>query len=617
MNIKYSYVSAFFILVALVAFLLTPTRFDAAVIFRNSALFGDALLVLDKMEQEQSGHPGVPEEIVANLFQSGRYTEAAFRLEGYLEEDPDQPEQVRRLAGIYSAMQLPDEAMGAYERLLEIVPADSQALYRLDEYYRFLQIYAKAEKNLETIAELFPADLDKREGLTELYIQTGQQDKAIELLQRTIELFPDSLEARLQLGEVYLYSNDSRALEALEKLHLNYPDRVDVFDMLMAAMSNFGRVRDVPERFHNYYQTRLEPDQYFQRLQQLILVIPEARNVVQLLEEQVKAYPSERGRFLLASLYQSEEMYDLAVIQLRQLIAEKPDNQDYWKLFLYLLWEEKYKDELVEGLERYCSKWTDDLERRLQLAEAYNWVEKYIAERDLLIDLVNLDSANLEYRKRLGQCYFNLADSAEYKTALLAAVGAMAPGTVEPEYVESLFKDRAGYDIESALILAELYEQGENSIRAEYYYRQSLEIEPDNSTALAGLTRIIAENKPQETLELLAELEKQNPKDYQLVYHRAQIYELLKNETEAAASYKKFLELARPLKTRDNYLIRQLARAYVIIGEEDRALELLREGRELFPDDVDLINDYAETLISRKKYDEAMIELDRINTRNK
>jgi tetratricopeptide (TPR) repeat protein len=629
MNFNYIYVTVFSVFIILAAYLILPTRFDAAVIFRKSSIYDNAVEVLEKMEREQPGQDRVFRELIENLYQSGRYVEAAGRLENYLEDKPDKTEFIRQLALIYSSMQLPEKSIEAYERLLLAVPADSEALYSLNDYYWFLQMDDKAIRNLETIVELFPDDLVNRDALTELFIQTGRREQAIQMLKQTIRSTPKNLDASLGLAEIYVYSNDPNALDFLEKFHLGYPDREDIFDLLIIAMSNFGRVSEVPERFYRYYNDRLKPEEYFQRFSLILQGIPDTRNVIRLLEEQLKTAPMERVRFLLASFYQSEEMYEEAVPQMRLLIEEKPRNQAYWRLYLYLLWEEQYKHELVAGLEEYLSLWPDDLERQLQLAEAYDWVERYTEERNLLVRLINRYPANLEYRKLLARAYLNLGDyrraaeqynymlslhpdSAEYRAALLTALKAMPTGSLYPGYVQSLFRASQVNDSESALLMAELYAQSDSMAQAESYYRRALVIEPTNTRALMGLVEIIIEDRPGEALGYLAILEKKNQGDYQVVYRTARIYDLLSNPEEAAGHYRRFLELVRDREARDSYFIRQKAWALSRTGEEDGALELLRQGREMFADDVEMVNDYAEMLIERKQYDEAMRELDRI-----
>jgi len=431
---------------------------------------------------------------------------------------------------------------------------------------------------------------------------------------------------------------------------------------MVQALLNRREYSRAIEQVRLYYRPRLNPDAYRNYITVLMERIPDKETVLQFLEEQAADNPPPEIRFWLANLYWNDNRNSDALGLVRMVAREKPEEKRYWELYLSLLWEEEYKKELKDALEEFCRRWPEDLERRLQLAQAYDWNGDYESEVETLRGLAAEDPSRTVYVLMEARALNNLGrheaaarildelvgtypDSTGFRQAMLETVKAIPDGDIKEIYIKKLYLSADGKDTEAAFLMATGYAQAGKTAEAvrilqeictsHYndigvlvragelcrssqlaepaagYYRKALALAPDNETALIGLAELSAEKEPGVSRANLERLESRSVNDAELTWRMALLYDSIQESETAVLYYGRYLDLAERT-TADSYSLRRKAWALHRTGRTDKALELYRKLVLDSPGDRDLVNDYAEALIADKQYDKALLELDKV-----
>ena len=663
MRLNYLYVLLFFGILALGALILFPTSLDVVILYRNSYLYGTALNLLDELEKQNPEDEGVALEQAKVLYLVGRYERVIEILEQLTVRHPDDDQAWRQLAQTYRTVQQHRLATSAYERLLASVPADSQALYLLEEYYRWFQQPEKRAANLEALVGTFPKDFYSREKLANLYMRMGRAEEAVETIERTAKAFPDSATIQTELGQIYLARRDKRALSIYLTLHERFSERQDYFDGLISALIIADRRNEVLARFEAFYTPRLNRGEYARRLGQLYLYLGDSEQAIVQLETSLEISPTIDIRLQLIDLYDRMRRYDRTVDHAHQLVREQPERADFWEIYIDYLATAEYREELVDALKRYTTRWPGDLRMWGELADAYEWLENYpsvlpIAHR--LLRIIPKEDAN---RARLARTYYALGDysqaaahfedllrrhpgSAEYRQGMWLALEQLPGDTRNFSYARRLYRLTGPEHAAVGLLLARLHESREQSHPAELvyaalsrvhpdsaalhvsignqlldarrlelaraYFLRALDLTPTSDEALSGLAAVAYEQNAPDALEHLKNLERRRPGDPETIYRLGLIYESLGDSTSMVSYYQRLLSLTADQKRDDLYFFRRQAHALFRSGTPQRARELLLRARNQYPESLALTNDYAEILIAEKEYDRALEILDAV-----
>lgn len=656
MKLNYLYALLFFATILLGAALLFPTDLDVVLLYRNSYLYGTALSLLDELDKTNPEDERVILEQARVFYMVGRYERSVELLEELTARQSGDPEVWRQLGQAYRTLQQHRPAITAYEQLLASAPADSEALYLLEEYYRWFQFGDERAANLANIVAYYPRDFYSHEKLIDLYLRMGRGDDAVGAIEHTATTFPDSTDIQAELGQIYLSQRDERALSVFAALHEKYPEREDYFNGLISGLIIAEKREEALDRFAQFFRPRLEEGDYYQRLGQLYLYFNDAEQAIQTLEDKLAIAPTFDTRLQLIDIYARLGRYDRAVDHARQLIGENPERTDFWQTYVDYLATAEYREELVEALERYTATWPDDLRMLRELADAYEWVEDYRSALPVSRRLFAAEPQRDEHRDRLARLLNDLGDHAEaaphyawlldrfpastpYRQGLLLAVEGMPPGPQALAYARQLY-EAAGPELAAGgVLLARLYErqqqpdssdpiyaelsrahpdsaglhaaigqlllEGRRLEEARAYFARSMELVPSDD-ALSGLAAVAYEQNPPDALDLLLRLENRRPDDPDIAYRLGLTYEALADTVNMVSHYRRLLQLVADLEQEDLYSLRRKVHALFRTGDDRQAEELLLQGRTRYPQEVDLINDYAEILMARGEHERAL-----------
>lgn len=176
-----------------------------------------------------------------------------------------------QLATVYEkALELPSEALGAYERVLGYEPAHSQALEQLDRYYREFSEWYKLLEVLRARAELVEPSEEKQPFLiqiAEVYEQNlNAPQEAIAAYQEALSLVPDhqsSLRALARLFEVLeMWPELSEGLLKLRSL-MEGPEQIELTLRLAEIQEIYLHQ---PELAFEFYEEALSLDSSYHRV---------------------------------------------------------------------------------------------------------------------------------------------------------------------------------------------------------------------------------------------------------------------------------------------------------------------------------------------------------------
>lgn len=153
-----------------------------------------------------------------------------------LDRDPENAETHKLLGEIYRGYALdrrtgPNEAMlrtaiEHLEKALAIEPRDFEALTSISTLYRVAGLNDKALEALETALEVDPESSEAMTALASLYIDTGQADKAIDALERVNRAEGMDRRRAQMLADAYQKAGEhGKAAEMLEELLADAQDQ--------------------------------------------------------------------------------------------------------------------------------------------------------------------------------------------------------------------------------------------------------------------------------------------------------------------------------------------------------------------------------------------------------
>jgi len=194
-------------------------------------------------------------------------------------------------------------------------------------------------------------------------------------------------------------------------------------------------------------------------------------------------------------------------------------------------------------------------------------------------------------------------------------------------------------DTDNRILLAKVYSSLGRNDEAAAIYQELLEIKEDHDTLLMLGTLYVQNKEYDKAQKILNRLIRLEGDSYLAHYSLARLYRQLQYYDKAAASYEKALELnwfeRLAYEVADFYEERQqydkasivyrriiddgessdlaktrLVNLYLTLGENDKALELLRDLRTILPESHNVDITISRILLSQEKYDEAIMILE-------
>jgi len=564
---------------------------------------------------------------LAKAYMNAERKEDALKLTGVLKKRVGyNADAYIQLGDVYSACELPDKAIEAYEKAIELAPGQSwylrklagayeaagkyeeaDALYEktkdrgiLNERIRAYQQRGDQKKLVEFAKRIMKSDMDegaKRSVQYELvraFQQLGKLDEIVTLLQEELEKSPEDATPYNMLGAVYSRQNNrAEAIGMYEKVVELTPDDGNAHRELGRL---YDRERMYDEAIEAYKKAlELNPDESYIYLQLARAYANTAQTdeILTLADALKKRCRDGNSYSQLGEVYMAAQLYDEAVEAYKKAVKLSP--QSHYKSQLANAYERAGK---IEEAEAIYEKATDpdllrrrmrmlrdrgDLDKLLEVAKkilkpsSQQWqqdqalrelVEGY-SQAGRLDELISTFQEELKKKpkdanacKILGEVYKRQGDRSK-AMEMYEKAAILAPA-----------------DHEVQRNLGEMYSsQGmyQKSIAA---YKKAIQLQPGYTSLYPRLAEVYARvDKTEEALKLADELKKHMlDRMYggNQAYTQAtlgDIYAAAKSYDEAIEAYKKAMEL-EPRNQR--YFGEKLLRCYEQAGKTEEA-EKLRE----------------------------------------
>ncbi len=159
-------------------------------------------LALEEAIQVNPRHLRALEALGAHHLARGRPREALGYFERALEVDPNAVDAALGRADALGILSFPEDERRVVERLYETRPSDPRVLRRAAWLERSRSRLDQAEAILRVGTGLFPGDRRLRDGLVAVLLQRGKLEDALSELKLQAEFFPDSVWTRLRIADL-------------------------------------------------------------------------------------------------------------------------------------------------------------------------------------------------------------------------------------------------------------------------------------------------------------------------------------------------------------------------------------------------------------------------------
>jgi tetratricopeptide (TPR) repeat protein len=232
-----------------------------------------------------------------------------------------------------------------------------------------------------------------------------------------------------------------------------------------------------------------------------------------------------------------------------------------------LMWQaEGNQDEALKAVQYYKDALKADPKASAtfeELTELYLALNKPADAVALAQDALKQDPDNVNAHRMLGRVYFN-----QIRKGAQGPIDERALRMAMQEFQKVTEKDPK--DVESWVMLGQLYAGTNDSSDSEKAYSTALAIEPDNEEALTGLALVYANNGDTgKAIEKLKAASEKNPNPRSLMF-LAQAYENQKDYKDAAEALKRALEM----QPDNDRLARSLADDLFFSEQYDEALQI-------------------------------------------
>lgn len=357
----------------------------------------------------------------------GEAMEAEAYYQWALGVDPTNTTALSYLADLYMQDKKYEEAMAVFEKIQKVAPDQTwakQSLLRAQLAPSLEQIKALEESGdikgailkYQQLLAAAPDDMDIYIELGRLYIALNRYKEAIQLFQNGLQHDPTANQLRVRLGLAYIGVNNlTTAKKLLETSFIHDPKNTEA----IAGLGRIAALTGDTKTAGHFYQAALDLNptdlltlSYYA---QFLLEQKKFAQAQKLFEKILKLDPKETWVLqsienakhgpLLEEIYKKEEGkdFDDAETLYRQLIAEAPDNADYYVKFgQYLVRMKRYQEAVILYLQG-LSVQPDSSQLQVALGFAYIGKGDLAIAKSVFETVLKREPANAEALSGLGK----------------------------------------------------------------------------------------------------------------------------------------------------------------------------------------------------------------------
>jgi len=300
-----------------------------------------------------------------------------------VQQNPDDPAQLMRLARLYARSGDKAAALGLYERCVDLQPDNADFLHTLARAY--LQEH-RTEDAIDRFKQLIAEDANRAGGyyreLLDIYLRADFKDESIHTAQKIVELSPADAEAYLDLGQVYM----------------NY----QLFDEGLAAYRGALRLEPDEPNYYRQYGEALQGQQHYGEAQEAYRKMLDAAKEDDTRLQAVSA---------LAQIYLMQDKLDNLIAEFQGRIRNTPKRLAAYEELGAIYSQAGDRHRSLEVLESGYNAVDDKSDALKSLVRASYDAEDFERVVRYFEDLIALSGKASPYEyERLGKVYFQLGD---------------------------------------------------------------------------------------------------------------------------------------------------------------------------------------------------------------
>ena len=471
--------------------------------------------------------------------QQGLFDEAEELLDKLKIKDPNSLPVAIAQIELNTRQNKPTEALKLCDEIISNLGNAYTYMIRAETYSSFGQT-DKAREDFEHAAAIEPNNIEVWLMRSEFYRSIGELEEAIDDIQNALSL--DSSDIRIQKQAISLLLKSDDADEVLQGKNIfteAYNSNPDDTDLRLYKAKSLLMERTTPatkkaeQILQQMTEDQPEISQAWELLGKISLSREQAGKAMEIALRGLSHTPKDKALLLLKAHAEAKRSPILAIPTLKALREVDPNNIEVALLMakVYVAVGEPEKAvNLLEAQLAYCVGTPKEKDVKITLAVALN------------------ESGNKEDAQKI------------FKSL------------PRPDYVEAITD------------IAQRLQAGGRSEEAIPLYQRALELQPDNLTVINNLAWIICEDegKPREALELAQRGLKISPDYIDLIDTRGFIYYQMGEFDKAVEDFTTCIRLyptGTPVAIGSHF---RLAKTFDKLGQNDKAVELLKQALELY-----------------------------------
>ncbi len=554
------------------------------------------------------------------------FTEARLLLDEALQEEPENVELLK-LSGL-TAINLGDwkRARADFETVIKYNPEDASSVFYLANCYNHLGDLISAKNSYLRVINMRSKYTEAYRALCVVLMKLNEPEEAIKYacIANTIE--PDDYIFDFVIGTAYMKIKEfAKSIEPFERALQKSPENIGIFNSLGTAYMAVKRPEDAVKCYKKALELNPKAPMSYYNLGSAYQIQQNHREACEYFRKAVELDKDDESfKVALAMSEVKLEQYDKAAELYKSLMLQHPEKENY-KYNLVTCYEALGKiSAAIAMLEEMVYVNQKFILPAQKLASLYIKTNQLGKAKDIYdrILLKNNPSAEILHQYAILSSSLCDTDTAE---RILKKVIKMNPDIAKAHkdlgiiYLNKRLFDYAEDEFKTALRLAPndfeiifeygnfLYSISKNN-DAERFYREALDIEPDNILALTfmALNKLIL-NQLDSARDYIMKAMKINPHHEYIQFCAGRILYARKEFEDAKHYLIRAVEQNPDIETQNT-----LALTYYELGEYESAINIFNNILAKKPDNISILMSMAKCYEGLKDNDKALEYLDRV-----
>lgn len=588
--------------------------------------------------------------LISKLLAEKKTDDAATALEAYVAQKTTNPDDLYLMARVAAAQNERERAIGYYKRALETDPTYQPALYDLGEIQLAATEFAEAKALFSRLLEVSPNHSGAKLAMARISLFDHDYEAALKFGDEALALAKqaENREAIFQAWMVKANVADAQKKSDLRRQALEHALEIRPSDesatlQLAELLSQMGLHQDALRRLKECQKAGCASAAFYRALVQAYRDGGQVEDAKSQLNEALRAQPNDTGLLMLQAADEvAADRLKTAKAIYAQIIENEPTSAEAYTALAALELAEGRNAEAVEVLRQGVEAADQKLPLLEKLAEVQMTIGATLKAKETMAEILKLDPNNTEAKLRFARLLKGLgfADESARFYEDLQTIGAL-DGADALDYIEVMYRqkeyDRALAAVKSVLgsdplnLRANVLQGAVQSAMGRYKeadedLRKALKVDSTSAEAYyyLGLNEL-AQGRTAPAVEYLSKASSLAPTNLEMRHQLGRAFSevggvgnLRRALSEYSFIINEYEKYTTPVDKKridpEIYLLR--GRLYFDNGQFREALADFKLAMLLDPVRQDLIIEFAKTLQTMGKQDEARTYLEEVLTRD-